>query len=165
MKETGWRRFRRMVLGIMTALLLTGQPAGAQLSRLTFGKYRIVSIKPLSFRSARGTVEVDVRCDTTTFLMHGISGRVYRNGEPFVQGTCSDVQVSRGSSTVSATGTVSLCEGVTLWNVLGCLVGFDIEEFTGDLDMTITDIKGNRRQYRKQGVSAAAVLRNRKHKK
>ena len=158
-------KHKYILLAFLAAFLWSAAPAWAQLSHLKFGKYKITSVVPTSFRSVRGSVEVTVTNDTTSFLMKDITGVIYRNGEPFVQGTCSDVRVLRGPSTVLATGNVRLCDGVSVWSVVRCMVDFNPEEFTGDLKMTVIDAKGNSRLLRKEGVSVAEVLKNRKRKK
>ena len=148
------------IAALLAVLLTLSVPAHAQLSRLKFISYKITSIVPTGLRSVKGSVEVAVRNDTTAFLMKGITGTIYRNGEPFVEGVCSDVRVADGESTVTPTGSVRLCDGVKLWAVLGCLIGFDIEEYTGDLSMTVIDVKGNKKYIKKEGLSVAEVLRN-----
>ncbi len=142
--------------------LLMAAPAQAQLSKLHFGKYKIVSIRPHGFTSAGGAIQVEVANDSTAFDMKEIRGIVYRNGKPFVQGVCQDLHVASGSTTVRAEGTVSLCPGVSLWSVLGLLFSFDINEFTGDIRMKIIDAKGKEEPYEKQSISIAALLHNRR---
>ena len=155
---------KHLLLVLLAALVLVSTPAQAQLSRLKFGKYKITSVVPASFRSVKGSAEVAVTNDTTSFLMKDISGVIYRNGEPFVKGTSSDIRVLHGASVISATGHVSLCDGVSVWNVIRCMVDFNPEEFTGNLTMTVIDAKGNRRLVKKEGLSVAEVLKNRKRK-
>ena len=157
-------KIKHLLLALVAILALSVPSAQAQLSRLKFGKYRITSIVPSSFRSVRGSVEVTVTNDTTSFLMKDITGIIYRNGEPFVEGVCSDVRVVKGTSTVEPVGTVRICEGVSVWSVLRCMVDLNIEEFTGDLSMTLIDAKGHTRPLKKEGVSVAEVLKNRKRK-
>lgn len=149
-----------LVMAVLLAL-----PTQAQLSRLKFDKnYKINSISPISLREVAGAVQVSVRNDTTTFTMSNITGVIYKNGQAFVRGQADPVRVPAGSSMVKVTGTAALCQGVSLWAVLGCLFGFDIEDYTADVSMTITDKSGHLRQIDKRGVSVAAILRNR-HKK
>ena len=136
-------------------------PAQAQLSRLSFGQYKISSISPRSLRSVDGAVQVQVRNDTTSFTMSNIRGIVYRNGTPFVQGYASDVNVNSGNNLITVPGNVSLCPGISLWSVLGCIVGFDIDEFTVDVAMTVTMADGSSRQLVKRGLKVGEVVRNR----
>ena len=157
---------RRLTLLLaMLVTLLGGQPARAQLSRLHFRNYRITSIVPSSFRSVRGSVEVTLTNDTTAFTMSDIQGLVYRNGKPFVQGVCNDTHVGRGTVTVRPTGTVRLCDSVSLWTVLRCMVDFNPDEYSGDISMLITDTKGNQRTYAKESVPVGKLLNNKLKKK
>jgi len=150
---------------LLVMVVLFSLPAQAQLSRLKFSnKYKIESIDPLSLREVKGAVQVTLRNDTTTFTMSDITGVIYKKGKPFVQGQADPVRVPAGNSTVRVTGVAALCPGISLWTVLGCLFGFDIEDYTADVSMVITDAAGHTRQLDKKGVSVAAILRNR-HKK
>lgn len=172
MEATVLRKMRKAMdlrrLTLLLAILVTllgGQPAKAQLSRLHFRNYRITSIVPSSFRSVRGSVEVTLTNDTTAFTMSDIHGLVYRNGKPFVQGVCNDTHVARGTVTVRPAGTVQLCDSVSVWTVLRCMVNFDPDEYTGDLSMNIRDAKGHTRTYAKQGLPVGQLLNNKLKKK
>ena len=156
-----FRIFRPLGLLLFFSLVFAA-PAQAQLSKLHFGKYRIAAIRPQGFTSASGAIEVEVTNDSTAFDMRDISGVIYRNGKPFVQGVCQDLHVSPGSSVVRAEGMVSLCQGVSVWSLLGLLFSFDINEFTGDIEMNIHHAKGGVERYEKKGFSVAALLHNRR---
>ena len=146
---------------LLALLLFTGVlPAHAQLSRLRFRNYKITSIVPSGFRAVRGAVEVTLTNDTTAFTMSDIQGIVYHEGRPFVQGVCNDTHVAHGNVTVRPAGTVSLCDSVSLWNVLRCMVDFNPDEYSGDLTMVITDAKGNRRICTKKGIPVGKLLNN-----
>ena len=150
-------------LGLMLFFsLVFAAPAQAQLSKLHFGKYKIAAIRPQGFTSASGAIEVEVTNDSTAFDMRNIAGIVYRNGKPFVQGVCQDLHVKPGASLVRAEGMVSLCPGVSVWTLLGLLFSFDINEFTGDIEMDIQNAKGEIERYEKKGFSIAALLHNRR---
>ena len=161
MKLFSLRSFRLLALALLF-LVATASPAQAQLSKLHFGKYKIAAIHPQGFTSASGAIEIAVTNDSTAFDMKNISGVIYRNGQPFVQGVCQDLHVDEGTSTVRAEGMVSLCSGVSVWALLGLLFSFDINEFTGDIKMTILNAKGKEEAYEKKGFSIAALLQNRR---
>lgn len=152
----------RLIIALLAAafLLVAGtQTANAQLSRLHFGGYRITRISPVSFRSVRGTAEFQIQNDTVGFTMSNISGTVYKKGKAFVRGDASPVSIPSGSSTVAVNGTASLCEGITLWDVLQC-IAFKAEDYSIDVSMTIITTKGDRREVAKSGLSVAALLNN-----
>ncbi|MBQ9548638.1 MAG: hypothetical protein IJV01_05735 [Bacteroidales bacterium] len=149
-------------LSLALALFCALAPASrAQLSRLKFGSYKISSISPRSLRSCDGAVQVSVRNDTVGFVMRNISGLVYRSGVPFVTGQASDVDVRPGRNTLVVPGNVTLCDGVSLWTILGLLFSFDINEYTADLRLTLTTDTGDSRVIEEKGMSVAAVLGNR----
>ena len=106
--------------------------------------------------------EIEVTNDSTAFDMRNIAGVIYRNGKPFVQGVCQDIRVEPGASVVRAEGMVALCSGVSVWSLLGLLFSFDINEFTGDIEMDIQNAKGKVERYEKKGFSIAALLHNRR---
>ena len=141
-------------------MLMLAIPAQAQLTNLHFGSYSITSIRPQSFTSVSGSVKVTVTNDTTSFVMQDISGKIYKLGTPMVQGHAADVYVPRGLSEVSVSGEASLCEGVGIWTILRCLIGFNINDYTADVSMTVTDEKGHVRTFTEEGMSVAAILNN-----
>ena len=161
MKQISTRLFRSLGLLLFFSLVFA-VPAQAQLSKLHFGKYKIAAIRPQGFTSASGAIEIEVTNDSTAFDMRNIAGVIYRNGKPFVQGVCQDIRVEPGASVVRAEGMVALCSGVSVWSLLGLLFSFDINEFTGDIEMDIQNAKGKVERYEKKGFSIAALLHNRR---
>ena len=147
------------ILGVML-LVPVAVPARAQLSNLHFGGYSISSVRPQSFSSVSGSVKVTVTNDASSFVMKNISGKVYRQGTPLVQGHADDIFVPRGLSEIAVKGEASLCEGVGIMSILSCLFGFDINEYTADVSMTIVDNQGHTRHFSEKGMSVAAVLNN-----
>ena len=120
-------------------LVLMAVPVRAQLTNLHFGGYSITSLRPQSFSSVAGSVKVNVTNDTTSFVMKNISGKVYKLGTPLVQGNAADVFVPHGLSEVGVQGEASLCEGVGFLTILSCLFGFNINDYTADVSMTVVD--------------------------
>lgn len=141
-------------------MLMLAIPAQAQLTNLHFGGYSITKLRPQSFSSVIGSVKVTVTNDTTSFVMQDIRGKIYKLGTPLVQGHTEDVYVPHGLSEVNASGEASLCEGVGIWTILRCLIGFNINDYTADVYMTVTDEKGRTRTFAENGMSVAAVLNN-----
>ena len=151
---------RIIVIVVVAVMGLVAEPARAQLSNLHFGGYSITSIRPQSFSAVSGSGHVTVTNDTTAFVMQNIKGIVYKLGTPMVQGRAGDVFVPRGKSDVSVNGEASLCEGISIWTILGCLWGFNINDYTADISMTVVDEKGNTRHFAENGMSIAAILNN-----
>lgn len=152
----------KRILYVLTiaVLSLVATPAKAQLSRLHFGGYSITSLRPQSFSSVAGSVKVTVTNDTTSFVMKNISGKVYKLGTPLVQGNAADVFVPHGLSEVGVQGEASLCEGVGFLTILSCLFGFNINDYTADVSMTVVDEQGHTRHFSENGMSVAAILNN-----
>ena len=67
--------------------------------------------------------------------------------------------------TVRPAGTVQLCDSVSLWDVFRNLSDLQLDEYTGDLEMIITDAKGKTRTYSKKGIPVELLLNNSLKKK
>lgn len=152
----------RKLTGLLIAvagLLATAVPASAQLSSLHFGEYKITGIHPNSFRSADGSASIVCTNSGKKFTMSNIRGTVYKKGTPFVSGYASPVTVPAGKTTLDISGNASLCDGVSIWDLLACIV-FRAEDYKIDVAMTITDASGEARLYEKKGINVAALLHN-----
>jgi len=145
----------------MTAILLFAGAfdASAQLSDLHFDSHKVTRISPKSFRSVDGTIQVNCTNKGQQFTMSNISGTVYKKGRAFINGYAEPITVFPGSCTVSVLGNASLCDGITLWDVLACIV-FKAEDYTIDVSMTITEADGKSRVYTNTGMSVANLLNN-----
>ncbi len=160
------RNFRPLILiPALLMMLFCAPPARAQLSRIRFHSYKITSVVPSTVNSIRGAVEFVLTNDTTSFTMSDIHGIIYRNGKPFVHGFCNDTHVRQGEVTVRPAGTVQLCDSVSLWDVFRNLSDLQLDEYTGDLEMIITDAKGKSRTYSKKGIPVELLLNNSLKKK
>lgn len=132
--------------------------ANAQFSRLSIGKYGIESISPDGFTAANGAVWLEVANPGETFTVSEIKGTVYKDGSPFVKGTAPGFTVLNGSSKVTISGHAKLCEGVSLWSLLGVVV-FDPEDYSVDISMKITTASGKTRVAEKKAVPLKTLLK------
>lgn len=152
---------KRFFLILLSAILLltVENSASAQLSRLHFGDHKINRIALKSLRAVTGEAQVVCTNDTLAFTMSNICGTVYKQGRAFVRGTAEPVTVARGEGLVVVDGEASLCQGITFWDVLGC-IAFKASDYTIDVSMTIVYENGKFRHFAKQGMSVAALLGN-----
>ena len=132
--------------------------ANAQFSRLSIGKYGIESISPDGFTAANGAVWLEVANPGEAFTVSDIKGTVYKDGSPFVKGTAPGFTVLNGSSKVTVSGHAMLCEGVSLWTLLG-LVVFEPEDYSVDISMKITTASGKTRVAEKKAVPLKTLLK------
>ena len=130
----------------------------AQFDKVNFGKYGISSITPQSFRSVSGEAWIDVTNSSKAFKVSNIEGVVYKNGKPFVSGTANSFQVVSGTKRLPIKGSASLCEGVSLWSVLG-LLSFDAKEYAVDVSMTVTSSNGKQQVISKKKVPLTKLLK------
>lgn len=151
------KRFFLFALFIALGMLQTQEAAG-QRSSLTFGKYKIEGIRITSMRTAEGSVSVVTTNSDKTFTMSEISGTVNKKGRPFVSGTARPVTVPSGTTKVVVNGDATLCDGVTLMDVLGC-IAFRPSDYTVDVHMKISN-SDSTRVYDKKGVSLSRLLGN-----
>ena len=147
-----------LVFVAVAAVASTG--LSVHLSDLHFGSYKITGIHPKSLRSVDGSASVTCTNSGRTFTMSNIFGTVYKNGRAFVRGYAQPVSVPVGSSSVNISGNATLCEDITLWDVLAC-IAFRAEDYTVDVSMTITTDGGKSSfDYSRQGMSVADILHN-----
>lgn len=147
-----------MLLLISAVAVLASDKCSAQFSRLSIGDYGIQSINPESFRSVSGAVWLQVTNPDQGFTVSDISGIVYKNNIPFVQGAASTFRVAKGSGKVVISGRASLCNGVSLWTVLG-LLSFRPEDYCVDITMRITLDSGESRVVTKYKVPVSVLLK------
>ena len=88
-------------------MLSAGVGADAQ-SRLSFGEYKITSVRPTSFTSMAGTVSIAVNNSGRKLTVTNVSGILYKDSTPFIIGTANDFVVPAGQNTVSVRGNASL---------------------------------------------------------
>ena len=148
------RRLILTLLVLLTAMVaMAGPDQKNALQHIKFGKARIVSFVPTGLRSARASVELEAKNDTSAFTLQDVRLLVYRKGLPFVEGVCDEVTVPKGTSKVQLTGEFDLCDDVSVWSALTALKNPDLSEFTGDIDMTIVSGKGRKIAWSQQGLS------------
>lgn len=90
------RRIKIMLTVISVMLMLGVETASAQMSDLKFGNYGVEKIRIKSLRSGTGLAWVMTENSGKSFYMSDIKGTVYKNGKPFVTGTCKPVKVVAG---------------------------------------------------------------------
>lgn len=151
-------RYRILFVAAFFACMLFCQDASAQMSRLHFSNYKISRISVRSMRSVEGSLQLTCRNDTTGFVMSDIYGVVFKNGRPFVSGLANPVRVSQGTGSLEVSGNASLCEGISLLDVLAC-IAFDPDDYTVDVRMKVTMNSGESRVVDKRGVSVGALLK------
>ena len=112
-----------------------------------------MSFVPTGLRSARASVELEAKNDTSAFTLQDVKLLVYWKGSPFVEGICDEVTVPKGTSKVQLTGEFDLCDDVSVWSAVTALKNPDLSEFTGDIDMTVVSDKGRKIAWSQQGLS------------
>lgn len=146
------------ILAVCILAVVSSEVCHAQFSKLSIGKYGISSIRPESFRAVRGAVWLDVTNPMEGFTVSDVQGTVYKRGVPFVTGKADSFHVSNGTARCSISGRAALCEGVSLWTVLG-LLNFNPDDYSVDLTVRITLDSGATRVVTKKNMSVAALLK------
>ena len=150
-------RYLKSVIAIMVLLVVCVEPASGQMSKLKFGKYGLEKIRIKTRKSGTGQAWVMTDNADKTFVMSDIKGTIYKNGKPFVSGSCDPVKVPAGSSKVVVDGKAEFCEGVSFMDVLKC-VNLNVEEYTFDISMTIFNAD-TIREFKKSGIELKRLLK------
>lgn len=138
--------------------MVAADDCAAQFSKMTISDYGVKSIVPESFTSVRGAVWLDVVNPMESFTVSGVTGKVYKNGVAFIQGSADTFTVVNGESRVQISGRASLCPGASLWTVLGLLF-FDPEDYSVDISVTITMASGKSRVVEKKNLPVSVLLK------
>lgn len=145
-----------IVLGAVLLMFFAAQANAQKSLGLSVNSYKITSIRPLSWRSVDGAVDLSLN-SATSFRLSGISGVVYKNGRPFVQGKADDLAVKKGSSSLTVRGNATLCNGVGLLDVLRC-INFNPSDYSVDVYLTLTLEDGTSVPIVKKGVPLSSIL-------
>lgn len=127
------------------------------LSGLHFSNPKIESISPISFTSTSGIARVECNNTDQAFTLTNISGMVYKKGQPFVSGTAKDIEFPLGQNLIRVVGTANLCPGISLWNVLACII-FDPDDYAIDVRATIVYSDGTIREADKRNIPLRWLL-------
>ena len=152
-----------LVLAALFLLLPAGLSAQGRLDQVWFKKYEVKSVRPTSFRSLRATVELQMKNRGDQALtIKDVQIIIYRNGQPYVEGTCPPFQVPVSYSNPEAAGTFRLCDGVSLWTVLRILLNINYAEFSADVSLTAVDEDGVEEHFFHQGYAADKLIKHQK---
>jgi len=148
------KRFIIMLL----ALVVACASADAQFfSGLSVRSHKINSAYPTSLRSVRGKATVTVQNSGSARSFKDITAVIYRRGEPFFNGTCSDINAGKGTASYTLIGNVSLVEGKSVWDAIGAALSFRASEYTADVSFTVT-MDGKTQRVTRKGVAVSRYL-------
>lgn len=147
-----------IAIAVAGVLMLGVETASAQqLNKLKFGKYGLEKLRIKSRHSGTGLAWVMTDNSDKTFVMTDIKGTVYKNGKPFVTGTCKPVKVIAGNSKVKVYGEAEFCDGVSFMDVLRC-IKLNPKEYKIDISMTIFNAD-TIREFTKNGIELGQLLK------
>lgn len=90
--------------------------------------------------------------------MSEITGTVYKEGARFVTGQASNFHVAAGAQKLEISGRASLCQGASLWTVLGLLF-FDPEDYAVDIRLKVTTASGEVRVIEQKKLPVTVLLK------
>lgn len=151
---------RKIVVLIIASVLslIVSEECLAQFGNISIGKYGIESIAPESFTAMNGSVYLDVTNSGEGFTVSDITGMVYKEGAPFVSGKANLFHVDKGTRKTIISGRASLCEGASLWSVLGMLF-FDPEDYSVDISLKVTMDSGEVKVMSKKNMPLKELLK------
>ncbi len=120
--------------------------------------YSIDSAWPASFRSVRGKATIKVDNSGESRQVIGITAKVYRNGALFAEGECSDVAFAKGLSSYQLSGTVTLADGVFVWQAIGAALSFRPSEYSVDVYAVMVHEDGGRESISRIGVPVSNFI-------
>ncbi len=150
---------KKILVSFVIVILAVFSANAQHFSGLKVEKYSFDSVYPNSLRSVSGKVTLTVSNTGEARKVKDIKAVAYRNGVPFINGTCSDVSFQRGSKAYPLTGTVSLANGITVWTVIKAALFFNASEYTVDVTCTMTHENGSTEVVRKVGVPISNYIR------
>lgn len=145
-----------IVLGAVLLMFCAAEANAQKSLGLSINSYKISSIRPQSWRSVDGAVDLSLR-SATSFRLSNISGVVYKNGRAFVQGKADDLSVTKGNSSVTVRGNATLCNGVGIMDVLRC-INFNPSDYSIDVYLTLILEDGTSMPIVKKGVPLSSIL-------
>jgi hypothetical protein len=152
-----------LVLAALLLLLPAGLSAQGRLEKVWFKNYEVKSVRPTGFRSLRATVELQMKNRGDQDLtIKDVRIVIYRNGQPYVEGTCPPFRVPVSYSSPEAVGSFRLCDGVSLWTVLRILLNINYAEFSADVGLTAVDEDGVEERFFHEGYAADKLIKHQK---
>ena len=151
---------RKLILVLLLSVIAVFAAADchAQFKQIAIGDYAIKSIVPESLSAVRGSVMLEVTNGGDGFTVSDIAGVVYKEGEPFVAGTADAFHVDRGAQKQVISGRASLCQGASLWSVLGLLF-FEPEDYMVDISLKVTTDSGDEKVLSRKGMPVTELLK------
>jgi hypothetical protein len=146
-----------LIIASMLSLIISEQ-CRAQFGNISIGKYGIESIAPESFTAIKGSVYLEVINSGEGFTVSDISGMVYKEGMPFVSGKANMFHVDKGTRKTVISGRASLCDGASLWSVLGMLF-FDPEDYSVDISLKVIMDSGSVKVMSKKNMPLKELLK------
>lgn len=148
---------KKITVAAMAMCLFAGAASAQYFEGLYASSYRINSLRPESFSSLSGAVTVKMSNTGGVRQFKDIRAVLYRNGSPFLRGTCSDVTVPSGESEVFFSGRAQL-DGVSIFSVLGSALLTDLSAYTADVFFTAVAADGTATPVARQGVPLGNYL-------
>ena len=151
---------RKLILVLLLSVIAVFAAADchAQFKQIAIADYDIKSIVPESLSAVRGSVMLEVTNGGDGFTVSDITGVVYKEGEPFVAGTADAFHVDRGAQKQVISGRASLCQGASLWSVLGLLF-FEPEDYMVDISLKVTTDSGVEKVLSRKGMPVTELLK------
>lgn len=127
-------------------------------SVVSIKSYNVKSIYPVSLKSLRGTISLDLVSSTNPMILTDIKGVVYDGKTPIVYGNAKDVVIPAGSSSVEITGEAFIYPGTsTRTAVMSAMT--NLENLTFTASCTIKDSKtGARHTVTKKNVKVKTLF-------
>lgn len=151
----------RIIMIVLTAAfsIVLSDDCCAQYEKIKGGEFGIETLYPVSYSEVGGSVWMDVNNPYSGLTVSEVTCVVYRENQPFIEGVADPFIVPAGESRVVISGKAALCEGVTLIEVLKLVLVLDLDLYTVDMVMTVTDASGNSKVLKQKGRPVTELLK------
>lgn len=156
-------RIKTLIFAILTAVIAVASAGEAMAAsqkapKIEVKKYRITDISPEFLnKTVNGTIELTLENRSAPLTLRNINGLIYKHGQEFIKGYCLDITLPRGISVVTIQGTASLCDGVSILEVLK-LINFNPDDFSVDFSVNCTFTKGRGLKIERKGIPLRQIL-------
>ncbi|MCF0175726.1 MAG: hypothetical protein HUJ94_02700 [Bacteroidales bacterium] len=119
----------------------------------------VEKVVPHGLKSADAVLLVGIDNPMFGFSVTDIKARIYRLGQPFADVVAEPITVGgHASATYQIKGTATICEGVSIFSVLGA-AGFNPSEYTVDVSARPQLRNGLGKTVTRTGLSVAELMK------
>lgn len=151
------KNLRILLLSILLAL--TAIPAAAQqFSGLHMQSYAFRKVHPVGLKAIAGALEFTLNNSGERRQMKNIHAVVMKKGKPFLQGSCNDFTLERGTGKYRVAGKVKLPAGVSTFAAMAAVTTFKPDLYTVNFSLTLVHEDGSREEILRRDLPVSRFI-------